>query len=131
MYRTVFWTLGEGEGGMIWENGIETCILSYCVQLFATPQTVAHQASLSMGFSRQEYCSGLPIPSPGIFPTQGLNLDRRFLSYILYLFQCHPPKSSPSSLSQSPKDCSIHLCLFCCLTYKVIVIIFLNSIYMR
>ena len=29
MYRTVFWTLGEGEGGMIWENGIETCKLSY------------------------------------------------------------------------------------------------------
>ena len=29
MYRTVFWTLGEGEGEMIWENGIETCIISY------------------------------------------------------------------------------------------------------
>ena len=29
MYRTVFWTLGEGEGGMIWENGTETCIISY------------------------------------------------------------------------------------------------------
>ena len=29
MYRTVFWTLGEGEGGMLWENGIETCIISY------------------------------------------------------------------------------------------------------
>ena len=29
VYRTVFWTLGEGEGGMIWENGIETGILSY------------------------------------------------------------------------------------------------------
>ena len=30
MYRTVFWILlGEGEGGMIWENGIETCIISY------------------------------------------------------------------------------------------------------
>ena len=29
MYSTLFWTLGEGEGGMIWENGIETCILSY------------------------------------------------------------------------------------------------------
>ena len=28
-YRTVFWTLGEGEGGMIWKNGIETCIISY------------------------------------------------------------------------------------------------------
>ena len=32
-----------------------------------------HQASLSMGFSRQEYWSGLPFPSPGNFPTQGLN----------------------------------------------------------
>ena len=29
MYRTVFWTLGDSEGGMIWENGIETCIISY------------------------------------------------------------------------------------------------------
>ena len=29
MYRTVFWTLGEGEGRMIWENGIETCKLLY------------------------------------------------------------------------------------------------------
>ena len=29
MYRTVFWTLGEGDDGMIWENGIETCIKSY------------------------------------------------------------------------------------------------------
>ena len=29
MYRTVFWTLGEGEDGVIWENGIETCIISY------------------------------------------------------------------------------------------------------
>ena len=29
MYRTVFWTPGEGEGGKIWDNGIETCIISY------------------------------------------------------------------------------------------------------
>ena len=42
------------------------------VQLFATPWTVTHQASLSMGFFRQKYCSGLPFPSPGD-PTQGLN----------------------------------------------------------
>ena len=33
MYRTVFWTLGEGEGGMIWENGIETCIISYVKEI--------------------------------------------------------------------------------------------------
>ena len=42
---------------------------------FVTPQTVAHQASLSTGFPRQEYWSGLPCPPlQGIFPTQGLNL---------------------------------------------------------
>ena len=37
-----------------------------CVWLFATPWTVAYQAPPSMGFSRQEYCSGLPFPSPGL-----------------------------------------------------------------
>ena len=37
----------------------------------------------------------------------------------------------PLPLPQSPKDCSIHLCLFCCLTYRVIITIFLNSIYMH
>ena len=38
------------------------------VQLFVTLWTVAHQASLSMEFSRQEYWSGLPFPSPGDLP---------------------------------------------------------------
>ena len=35
-----------------------------CVWLFATPWTVVHQDPLSMGFSRKEYCSGVPCPSP-------------------------------------------------------------------
>ena len=43
-----------------------------CVWLFATPWTVAHQAPPSMGFSRQEYWSGLPFPSPGHLPDPGL-----------------------------------------------------------
>ena len=42
------------------------------VQLFATPWTIAHQALLSMGFSRQEYWSGLPFPSPGDLPNPGI-----------------------------------------------------------
>ena len=42
------------------------------VWLFATPWTVAHQAPLSMGFSRQEYWSGLPFPSPGDLPNPGI-----------------------------------------------------------
>ena len=42
------------------------------VRLFATPWTVAYQASPSMGFSRQEYWSGLPFPSPGDLPDSGI-----------------------------------------------------------
>ena len=45
-----------------------------CVQLFATQWTVAHQAPLSMEFSRQEYWSELPFPSPGDFPYPGVKL---------------------------------------------------------
>ena len=47
MYRTVFWTLGESEGGMIWENGIETCKISYVKQI-ASP-----------GLMHNTGCSGL------------------------------------------------------------------------
>ena len=43
-----------------------------CVRVFATPWTVACQAPLSMGFSRQEYQSGLPFPSPWGFPNLGI-----------------------------------------------------------
>ena len=42
------------------------------VQLFATPWTIAHQAPLSMGFSRHEYWNGLPFPSPGDLPNTGI-----------------------------------------------------------
>ena len=42
------------------------------VRLFATPQTVAYQASLSMGFSKQEYWSGVPFPSPEDHPDPGI-----------------------------------------------------------
>ena len=70
-------------------------------------------------------------PAPSIlYPVS--NIDWRFISYmIVYMFQCHSPKSSqPLPLPQSPKDCSIHLCLFCCLAYRFIIAIFLDSIYM-
>ena len=42
------------------------------VRLFATLWTIANQSSLSMGFSRQEYWSGLPFPSPGDLPDPGI-----------------------------------------------------------
>ena len=43
-----------------------------CVQFFLTMWTVAYQAPLSMGFSRQEYWSGLPFPTPGDLPELGM-----------------------------------------------------------
>ena len=50
------------------------CILSYFihVRFFGTLWTIAPQAPLSMGFSRQKYWSGLPCPSPGDLPDPGI-----------------------------------------------------------
>ena len=68
-----------------------------CVQLGATPWTVADQAPLSVGFSRQEGWSGLPCPPPGIFLTQGLN------PRLLCLHLGSPPPSPHKNA-----DCSGH-----------------------
>ena len=49
------------------------CVLSLShVWLFASPWTIAHQASLSMEFFRQEYWSGMPFPTPGDLPASGI-----------------------------------------------------------
>ena len=52
-----------------------TCVVllnQLCLTLFETPWTVARQVTLSMEFSRQEYCSGWPFPSPGDLPNPGI-----------------------------------------------------------
>ena len=62
-----------------------------------------------------------PVPSI-LYPAS--NLDWWFVSYmILYMFRHSPKSSHPLPLPQSPKECSIHLCLFCCLAYRVIITI--------
>ena len=58
-----------------WAEAQKCKCLSH-VQLSATPWTAGHQTSLSMEFSRQEYWSGLPIPSPKDLPDLGLNQPR-------------------------------------------------------
>ena len=57
-----------------WTYIEDVCVLSHFirVQLIVTLWTVAHQAPLSMGFSRQEYWSGLPCPPPGDLPNPGI-----------------------------------------------------------
>ena len=62
-------------------------------QLFATAWTVACQAPLSMGFSRKEYWSGLPFPSPGDLPNPGIEprspaLQADALSLAFYFYKC-------------------------------------------
>ena len=64
------------------------------VQLFATPQTVAHQGPLSMGFSSQEYWNGLPFPSPGDLPNPGIESKSPALQ----------ADSLPSELQESPNE---------------------------
>ena len=83
----------------------------------------------------------LPIPNPSPIPhpsapalstlPHASNLDWRSVSHmIIYMFQCCSLKSShPHLLPQCPTGYSLHLYLFCCLTYRVIITIFLNSIY--
>ena len=66
------------KNGFFPTKGVEkteyACMLSHFsrVQLFVTLQTVACRAPLSMGFSRQEYWSGLPCPPPGDLPNPGI-----------------------------------------------------------
>ena len=55
----------------LWRGCTSLC-MRVRFSLFATSWTVAHQAPLSMGFSRQEYWSGLPFPSPGDLPNPGM-----------------------------------------------------------
>ena len=82
------------------------CVLSHFsrVQLFATLWTVAHQTPLSMGFSRQEYWSGLPGPPPGIISDPGIsNLQLPCCRWILYHWGTgEAPKICPWSWFYTP-----------------------------
>ena len=70
-----------------------------CVRLFVTPWTVAHQAPLSMGFSKQEYWSGLPFPPPGDLPDTRIEAGSPTLQ--VDSFPTEPPGKSKSIGIQS------------------------------
>ena len=53
---------------------VDGLVAKLCLTL-ATPRTVTHQIPLSVGFSRQEYWSGLPRPPPGYLPDPGIELS--------------------------------------------------------
>ena len=68
-----------------WKWKVKVRSLS-CVRLFTTPWTVAYQAPLPMGFSRQEYWSGLPLPSPlSCYPSLNSSTNARLHSKRLFV----------------------------------------------
>ena len=77
--------------------------------------------------SGSSQCTSPEHPISCIDPGLAIHSNYDIIHVSVPFPQVIPPSPSP----QSPKDCSIHLYLFCCLTYRVIITIFLNSIYMR
>ena len=81
------------------------------VQLFVTSWTVAHQAPLSMWFSRQEYWSGLPFPSSENLPDPGIKLKSPALASVF--FTGEPPGKSTHIYAYIIYP--IHICHICCI----------------
>ena len=114
-----------GHQGWCWERWWctplrVTCVLSRFshIQLFVTPWTIAHQAPLSMGFSRQEYWSRLPSSPPGDLPNPGIKLeslsspalaDRFFTTSTTWEAPFDPQKSTeiPFKCCFSVKNCGL------------------------
>ena len=102
-----------------------SCMLSHFshVQFFVTLWTVAHQASLSMEFSRQEYWSGFSCPPPRDFPDSGIKpeslmfhaLAGRFFSIASLMFPALAGGFFSTSTWEAPKRSS-HMSNFLCLT---------------
>ena len=91
------------------------------VHVFAIPPPSPYHPSGS------SQCTSPKLPVSSIEP----GLAIHFLYDIIHVLMPFSQIISPLPLAQSPKDCSIHLCLFCCLAYRVVITIFLNSIYMH
>ena len=90
------WKKSIGKWNCIYPWKVKVKSLSH-VWLFATPWTVAHQARLSIEFSRQEYWSGLPFPSPGDLPDAGI--EPRFPALQADTLPSEPPGKPIKSLS--------------------------------
>ena len=110
--------------------------LQYCIGF------AIHQHESAMGVHVFPILNPLPLPFPYhpsgssqcTIPQHPVScikpgLAIHFTYDIIHVSMPFPISSHPLLLPQSPKDCSLYLCLFCCLTYRIITNIFLNSIY--
>ena len=117
-YFYIFFTLHYCIGFAIHQHESATGVHVFPILNPLTPPSLYHPSGSSQ-------CTSPRHPVSCIKPGVAIH----FLYDIIHILT---PFSQiiPLFLSQSPKDCSIHLCLFCCLAYRVIITIFLNSIYM-
>ena len=95
--RTLEWVAISFSNAWKWNMKVNSL---NCVQLLTTPWTTAYQAPPSMGFSRQEYWSGVPLPSPSLrlAPPNKLNLLRWEQTEIIYS-ACYSKDQPPSHAS--------------------------------
>ena len=113
--------------------------LQYCSDFCHTSTWICHGCTCVPHPEPPSHHPPHPIPqgcpsAPALSTlSHASNLDWWSISHmIISMFQCYSLKSThPHLLPQSPKVCSLHLCLFCCLAYRVIINICLNSIYMH
>ena len=113
--------------------------LQYCSGFHHTSTQISHRYTRVPPPEIPSHLPPHPIPqghpsAPALSTlSHASNLDWRPISrMVIYMFQCYSLKPShPHLLPQSPKVCSLHLCLFCCFACRVIITIFLNSIYMH
>ena len=93
------------------DKSIGKAKLPSCVGLSATPWTVVYPAAPSLGFSRKEYWSGLPFPSPGYFPTQGKDLGKPIYSYFPSVaLPSEPPGKSDKDISTHKRELGDAIC---------------------
>ena len=97
---------------MHWKEKMKVKSLSH-VWPFVTPWTVAYQASLSMGFSRQGYWSRLPFLLQGIFPTQGSNPGLPHCWQKLYHLSHQGSHSCIKAIQKGQSFNYLHIWLFC------------------
>ena len=113
--------------------------LQYCSGFCCTLTWISHGCTCVPHPEPSSHLLPHPIPqgcpmAPALSALfHALNLDWSSISHmVIYMFQCYSLKSSdPRLLPQSPEVCSFYLCLFCCLTYRIVITMFLNSIYMH
>ena len=117
-FLNFFFTLQYCIGFAIHQHASATGVHVFPILNATPPPSPYHPSGSSQ-------CTSPKLPVSCIEP----GLEIHFLYDIIHVLMPISQIIPPFPLPQSPKDCSIHLCLFCCLAHRAVVTIFLNSIY--